>query len=197
MRQAQRILCACFFLIPSSVKLNTSNASAEWKDEIVPGISRLAEVLKKARKIAILGVGSELMQDDNAGIDVSLYLEKKYGDNHPKVRSFTGYTTPENFTRAIADFHPDHVIIVDAADVKLNPGDAAILPIERITDFSLGTHKLSLVMMIKFLKETIDPEFSVLAIQYKSVVFGGKMTKEVKSGVKKVSTFLSEIIDSL
>ena len=50
----------------------------------------MAEELKKSQKIAILGIGSELMQDDRAGADVSLYLEKKYGDSHPKVRIFTG-----------------------------------------------------------------------------------------------------------
>lgn len=180
------------------MKINLPNPPCDWKKGLHPeNLASLTEELKKVKKLAVLGVGSELMQDDRAGIDVTLYLEKKYSHNHPNVRIFTGYTTPENFTKAITDFNPEHIIIVDAADLKLTAGDFTDLPIERITDFSLGTHKLSLVMMIKFLKETINPNFSVLAIQYKSIDFGEKMTKEVKAGVKNISAFLSDIIDSL
>jgi hydrogenase 3 maturation protease len=179
------------------VKINLPKPDSNWKKGLQPELQSLAEELKKVKKLAILGVGSELMQDDNAGINVSLYLEKKYGNNHPKVRIFTGYTVPENFTKDIADFKPDHIIIVDAADLNISPGEFTDLPIERITDFSLGTHKLSLVMMIKFLKEIINPDFSVLAIQYKSIVFGEKITKEMKVGVKNVSAFLCDIIDAL
>jgi Ni,Fe-hydrogenase maturation factor len=52
-------------------------------------------------------------------------------------------------------------------------------------------------MMIKYLEETIHPQFSVLAIQYKSIIFGEKMTKEVKAGVRRASAFLCDIIDNL
>lgn len=170
--------------------------SAEWKDGLIPvDMVSLSEKLKKVKKLAILGVGSELMQDDKAGVDVTMELEKKFGNENPKIRIFTSYTTPENFTKAIADYNPEHLIIIDAADLKLEPGTFTLLPIERITDFSLGTHKLSMVMMIKFLKETINPEFSVLAIQYKSIVFGERMTKEVEMGVKKLSTFLIDTLE--
>ena len=179
------------------MKISLKNIDYKWKDDIHPDLAALATELKKSKKLVILGVGSELMQDDKAGPDVSVYLEKKYGTKHPKVRIFTGYTTPENFTKDIADFYPEHVIIVDAANLNLAHGQLTDLAIDRITDFSLGTHKLSLVMMIKFLKETINPKFSVLAIQYKSIIFGEKMTKEMKAGVKKASAFLSDIIDNL
>lgn len=179
------------------MKITENRPDHTWKDCLDPNLASLAEKLKKVKKLAILGVGSELMQDDKAGPDVTVYLEKKYGSNHPKVRMFTGYSTPENFTKDIRDFHPDHLIIVDAADLNLAPGQLSEIPIDRITDFSLGTHKLSLVMMIKFLEETIHPEFSVLAIQYKSIVFGEKMTKEMKRGVKVMCAFLTEVIDTM
>lgn len=179
------------------MKIDFPKPSEEWKKGLNPDLASLAKKLKKVKKLAVLGVGSELMQDDKAGPDITVYLENKYGTDHPRVRIFTGYTTPENFTKDIAAFHPDHLIIVDAADLNLTPGELTDLPIDRITDFSLGTHKLSLVMMIKFLKETVNPGFSVLAIQYKSIRFGEKMTKEMKSGVKKASAFISDIIDNL
>ncbi len=179
------------------MKISLKNADQKWKDDIHPDLVSLAEKLKKSKRLVVLGVGSELMQDDKAGPDVTVCLEKKYGTDHPKVRIFTGYTTPENFTKDIADFQPEHVIIVDAANLNLAYGELTDLPIDRITDFSLGTHKLSLIMMIRYLAETVNPAFSVLAIQYKSVVFGEKMTKEMRAGVKKATAFLCDIIDHL
>lgn len=167
-------------------------------DDIIPGdLNALAAILKNAGKLAIVGVGSDIMQDDRAGVDVSLSLEKKFGSNHPRVRMFTTYTTPENFTRTITDFHPDHIVIIDAAGLNIGPGEFINLPVERITDFSLGTHKLSLVMMIRFLQETFNPAFSVIAIQYKSIELGEKMTKEMRKGVREVTAFLAEIIEEM
>ena len=156
----------------------------------------LTQRLKNTKKLAILGIGSELMQDDAAGIFVTQNLIKKFGEGNSNFRIYTGYTTPENFTKIISDFHPENLIIIDAADLKMPPASYSEVPVERITDFSLGTHKLSLIMMIKYLKEVIDPKFTVLAIQYKSVEFNGKMTNEIKSAVKQVTNFLSEILES-
>jgi hydrogenase 3 maturation protease len=155
----------------------------------------LSNRLKNTKKLVILGIGSELMQDDAAGIFVTQKLIKKFGEVNSNFKIYLGHTTPENFTKNIADFHPDHIILVDAADLKMTPGSFINIPVEAITDFSLGTHKLSLIMMIKYLKEVINPEFTVIAIQYKSVEFNGVMTKEVKKTVNKVSDLLREILE--
>ena len=153
-------------------KTKASNSATQAT--LPENLAALSKSLKASRKLAILGIGSELMQDDRAGVEVTSLLEKKYGEHHPKVKMFTAYASPENFTSTISAFKPDHLLIIDAADLKLEPGNFTVLPVERIVDFSLGTHKLSLVMMISFLKETIKPTFSVLAIQYKSVVLAKK-----------------------
>jgi hydrogenase 3 maturation protease len=180
------------------MEINIGQQSSDWKNKLhAANMDSLINKLKKSKRLVILGVGSELMQDDKAGSEIALSLEKKYGEKHKKVRIFTAYTCPENFTKAIVDFNPDHVLIIDAADLNLTPGEFTELSIDKITDFSLGTHKLSLVMMIRFLKETIHPEFSVLAIQYKSILFGEKMTKVMRTSVEKISFILSEIIDKL
>jgi hydrogenase 3 maturation protease len=156
----------------------------------------LSQQLKNSKKLVILGIGSELMQDDAAGITVTENLKKKFGEENSDFKIYTGYTTPENFTKSITDFNPDHIIIIDAADLKLPPGSTAIIPLERIMDFSPGTHKLSLIMMIKYLKEVINPEFTVIAIQYKSLEFNKKITKEIKTAISKVSAILGGILEN-
>jgi hydrogenase 3 maturation protease len=157
----------------------------------------LSDRLKSTKKLVILGIGSELMQDDAAGIFVTQKLIKKFGEENINFKIYTGYTTPENFTKNISDFHPDHIILIDAADLKLSPGNFKNIPVESITDFSLGTHKLSLIMMIKYLKEVINPEFTVIAVQHRSLEFNGKMTQEVSRAVNQIKEILSDILDSL
>lgn len=174
-------------------KLPSQKGNKKLSKELVA----LIRQLKKAKKLVILGVGSELMQDDAAGIAVTQKLIKKFGDSNSNFKIYTGYTTPENYTKNITDFHPDQILIIDAANLNLQPGSFTNIPVEAITDFSLGTHRLSLIMMIKYLKEIINCKFTVLAIQCKSVEFNGKMTKEVQTGVKQVTSILSEIIKSL
>ena len=153
----------------------------------------VARQIKNSGRIVVLGVGSELMQDDAAGITVSENLKKKLGEGNSGFRIYTGYTTPENFTKNITDFNPGLVVIIDAADLKLPPGSYTTVPPEKIAGLSPGTHKLSLIMMIKYLKEVISPEFAVIAIQYQSLEFNGKMTKEVKTATRKVSAFLCKM----
>ncbi len=155
----------------------------------------LFQHLKKTEKLAILGIGSELMQDDAAGILVTESLKEKFGEGNSNFKIYTGYTTPENFTKSIIDFDPELIILIDSAELKLHPGTISIVPVERITDFSLGTHKLSLAMMIKYLKKVINCEFIVLAIQYKNVEFNAKMTMDVQDSVKKLTALLSEFLE--
>jgi hydrogenase 3 maturation protease len=158
-------------------------------------LSILVQRLQDVRKVAVIGVGSELMQDDAAGVTVVKTLEKKFGESNSKFKIIAGHTTPENFTSIIKEFHPEHLIIVDAADLKQQPGSIIDLPVESVNDYTLGTHKLSLILMIRYLKETIGCGFTVLAIQYKSVEFNGKMTNEVKDGVKRTISLLTEILE--
>jgi hydrogenase 3 maturation protease len=154
----------------------------------------IAQRLINSKRLVILGIGSELMQDDAAGILVTEYLRNKLGEGNLNFKIYTCYTTPENFTKNITDFNPDHIILIDSADLKLEPGSITNLPVERITDFSLGTHKLSLIMMIKYLKDVINSEFTVIAIQYKSIEFNGRITKEVSSAISELSKYLVSFI---
>lgn len=156
----------------------------------------LLQRLKNAKNLVILGVGSELMQDDAAGIVITQNLIKKYGEDNTNFKIYSTYTNPENYTKIISDYNPDHIIIIDAANLNKQPGSVTYIPLEAINDLTLGTHKISLIMMIKYLKEVISCEFTVIAIQYRSVGFDGKMTKEMKEGVKQIVSLLTSIIDN-
>ncbi len=162
------------------------------KDDLYPV---LLQRLKKAKSLVILGIGSELMQDDAAGVVVAQNLIKKYGEDNKNFRIYPTYTNPENFTKIIAGYNPDHIIIIDAADLNKQPGSISFIPYETIEDITIGTHKISLIMTIEYLKKAINCEVTVIAIQYKSIDFNCKMTREMRDGVKQTISLLSGIID--
>jgi len=150
----------------------------------------LAEALGNARRVAILGCGSELLGDDAAGMRVAGQLEG-LGEN---VRAFCGSTAPENFSGVIKRFRPEALLVVDAADMGRKPGEAALIPIEKIDGVSFSTHMLPLKIMLEYLHRETGCSVSLLGIQSASVEFGTAMTPEVTAAVDAVAAALRELL---
>ena len=86
----------------------------------------LATILRKrlddAKKIAVLGIGSELRADDAAGLLVAKQIRMSFPQSQ-RVKIFLGHTAPENLISQIKKFKPLHLIIIDALDMAKRPGD--------------------------------------------------------------------------
>ena len=69
----------------------------------------LTKRIHKAKKIGILGIGSELRADDVAGILVAQQIEKSVAEKklNTELKIFIGATAPENLTGEIKKFAPD------------------------------------------------------------------------------------------
>jgi len=150
--------------------------------------------LNGAKKIALLGVGSEFRADDAAGMLVAERVEKstrhKTQDTRKKVtlKTFLGATAPENLTGEIIKFKPSHVIIVDTADIKQKPGTVLLLETKDLGEgVSFSTHKLPPKVMMDYFTRLLQCKIMVIGIQPKSIIFGKTVSKEVLSSVKEVS----------
>lgn len=157
------------------------------------------ELLKKkltiGRKIAIMGIGSELRSDDSAG----MYFIELLDDlkNRNDLLLIAGSTAPENFTGVIKDFSPDVLFIVDAAHMGLLPGETKPVPAEDICGVTFSTHMLPIPVMLKYLEVECDTEVLFIGIQPKSTEQGLIMSEEVKCGTKKLAkTFLKALTDN-
>ena len=65
-------------------------------------------------KIVFVGLGNPLRRDDAAGL---IILEKISISRHFKNAHFIkAYTTPESHLEEILNYHPEIVVIIDAAD---------------------------------------------------------------------------------
>src|SRR5512138_450764 len=99
-----------------------------------------------ARRIAVLGVGSDLRGDDAAGVEVARRLAAILAGGSPRpglhVAAFDGGAAPENLTGEVVRFAPELVVLVDAAFLGEAPGVVEVVPEERIDGTGLSTHML-------------------------------------------------------
>jgi hydrogenase 3 maturation protease len=149
----------------------------------------LKQKLNNARRVAVLGVGSELRGDDVAGLLVAQQIEKntKGKSVTPQLQVFIGETAPENLTGEIKKFQPTHLIIIDAAELHKEPGHIEIMEPETIGGTSFCTHSLPLAVIIGYLLESFRFQAIIIGIQPKTLVFGAQPTKEVVAAAKYIA----------
>jgi hydrogenase 3 maturation protease len=142
--------------------------------------------LDKAEKIAILGIGSELRADDIAGILVAQQIEKSLAARtpHAELKIFIGATAPENLTGEIKKFAPDHLIIIDAAELGLKPGEIKIMDPGEIGGITFCTHSLPLSVMIDYLLDSFKFNITVIGIQPKTLTVNAEPSEEILMAVE-------------
>jgi hydrogenase 3 maturation protease len=121
----------------------------------------LADYLQGATLVVVLGVGSELRGDDAAGILVARRLNRK----HPNLVALEGHTAPESFAGKIIKLRPSHVLIVDAAEMGLDPGGWAMLGRDELDRTMTSTHLIPLTALAKHLEESCGCKVAFVGIQ--------------------------------
>lgn len=156
----------------------------------------LKQKLNNARRVAILGIGSELRGDDIAGLLVARQIEKTITKQttSPEVRVFIGETAPENLTGEIKKFQPTHLIIIDAAELNKEPGHIEIMEPGTIGGTSFCTHSLPIKVMVDYMLESFKFEAILIGIQPKTLVFGAQPTKEVVAAAKHLADTISILL---
>jgi hydrogenase 3 maturation protease len=153
--------------------------------------------LLNAKKIAVLGVGSELRGDDVAGILVARQLGKNYQDiksEQKNFKIFIGATAPENLTGEIKRFKPTHLVIVDSADMDKPAGTVKLINPDVVGGLPFCTHKLPIKILTDYLIKSIGCEIMIIGIQPKVLSFGDYPSKEVEKSAKYISATIKEIL---
>ena len=158
--------------------------------------NKLKSSLEGAKRIAILGVGSELRADDNAGMFIAQALERSETQINKTIdlKVFLGHTAPENLSGEIKKYAPSHVLIIDTADIGKKPGEVAVFTPENSGGISFSTHKLPIKVLAQYLTQSIGCKIIVIGIQPKTLEFGKSVSKEVSVAVKDVSKTLKDVI---
>ena len=137
----------------------------------------------------ILTVGNSLMGDDGAGP----LLAKMLADAPARGwRTVDGGSMPENEVQYIRSIAPHRVLIFDAAEMDLRPGELRLVEEDMIAERLFPTtHVLPLSFLIRILSDFV-PVVQLLAIQPSLVAFSWPMSAEVQKAVERVHRQLME-----
>lgn len=138
------------------------------------------------RRIAFLGIGSELRGDDAAGPKVLERLEAALAGGGD-IAFFHGGSAPENLTGAIRDFNPTHLVVIDAADLGMKPGSFRVIGAREIGGASFSTHSLPIPIILGYLRSTMKSREIVIGIQPGSLEFDSPVTAPVAAAVESLA----------
>ena len=154
--------------------------------------NELSNWLSNANKIAIVGIGNELRQDDFIGMQVTRNLKGIVSSK--KISIFECETVPENFIGAIGKIRPSHILVIDAAQIGLESGDFTPVGFERVRGLTISTHNLSLEIFANYLKKVTDAKIALLAIQPDKIEFNAGMSEKLKKTASVLTNILTKVL---
>lgn len=98
---------------------------------------------------------------------------------------------PENFTSIIKEHKPQYVVIVDAAEMGLAPGEYRRISISHADTCYISTHTIPISALLSYLKEYCK-EIILIGIQPKSLDLGSEISPEVREGANKLIADLKD-----
>lgn len=150
----------------------------------------LKDFIAGAKKIAVLGIGNDLKTDDGLGL---IIVDNLHIDD-PRILIENVGSVPEGFTRALAAFGAERVIMVDAADMLKPPGHVELITKDRIGGIAISTHRMPLSFLMMYLEQETGGKAILIGIQPKSIQFGEGLTPEIQEVVDKTIASLEDIL---
>lgn len=149
-------------------------------------------------KTLVLGIGNTLLTDEGIGIHVLHALEPVLA-NWPDVTLLDGGTL--SFTLAGPIEEADALIVVDAANIKSEPGDWTLLEGEEMDAFLMGNRKSSVhevgltdLRTIAILAGHWPEKRAMLAIQPQTIDWGEQPTPAVAAAISSACTAIHDLI---
>ena len=141
----------------------------------------------------ILGIGNEIKGDDAIGPVIAKKSSSLFNENK-NIAVFDGGTVPENYTGLIRKENPTHIILVDAVDMKKEPGYIRVVEKEEIANYNISTHAMPVSFLIKYMETTVSAQIILIGVQPKSMGFTEPISKEVDESVEKVVDTFDKLI---
>ena len=143
-------------------------------------------------KTVALCIGNRDGGDDAIGPAIADNLLKMQPEN---IISIDAGIAPENFTGVIKQHKPDVLLVIDAIDMGLSPGEIRKVPPEKIGVMHISTHGIPLSVLIKYLKQYIK---KIILIGIQPQTMQGSMSESVRKSVDIVSDIItSNTVDKI
>jgi len=135
------------------------------------------------KKKLVVTVGNRMMGDDAVGPLLARKIQLAPLDDWDVL---DGGSAPENCLYLVREMAPDQVLVIDAADMDLVPGEIRVIGADRLEDpFLMTTHTLPLSYLVQSLREFV-PQVDLVGIQPQVVAFGYPVSVEMTRAVEQV-----------
>jgi len=152
---------------------------------------RMRSWLEDSKKTVLLGIGNRMRGDDAIGIEIVKLLK---GRVPRKVELLECQTAPEDFIKEISQYNPTHILIIDAAELDVEPGRARIIPHDEISGTTTSTHAIPLSILAEILKINTNAKVKILGVQPGNTGYGEELTAELKKASKNIADILARIL---
>ena len=144
--------------------------------------------LKDATSVVIAGIGNPIRFDDFVGLKIVQGLQGKVSS---KVHLIECETVPESFMDEIIELKPSHVLLIDAAMLKLKPAEARLYDAQKVTNFpAISTHMLPLRVFCDYITQLTKGKLALLLIEPKNVDFGEGLSSELTLAAEQITKLL-------
>jgi len=141
--------------------------------------------------VLVMCIGNRDNGDDAIGPYIADRLRKE--DYDGKVLDCG--TTPENYTSVVRQYKPKTLILIDATDMGLPPGEIRIIPKEKLGRMAISTHSLPISVLIQYFEKDIQ-HILFIGIQPRSME--GKISSRVQnSGKRLIDLLINKKIDQI
>jgi len=144
--------------------------------------------------LVVMCVGNREGGDDAVGP----YIADQFKERKVDFEVIDCGIAPENFTSVVKRLKPSILIIIDAVEMGIDPGDIRIIPKEKIGVMHVSTHGIPLSILIEYFNRFVK-KVVLLGIQPKNM--SGFMSDIVKDSADRLTELIIEnrlgIIDEL
>jgi hydrogenase 3 maturation protease len=141
----------------------------------------------------IVGVGSRMRGDDSVGpFVIDLLKDRMDREGCPegnRLSLIDADVMPENFTRPIRESGASVCLLVDAVDVKMEPGMIRRIPMDSIDETIPCSHSLPLSYLMKYIGEKIE-RVELIGIQIAETGLYIEMTDQAIGGGERLAEIL-------
>ena len=168
-----------------------------WQRQLRHVLVRLQKA-EPAARLAIVGVGNELAGDDAFGPLVVRTLKKNQikGSLRSPLLVIDAGLAPESFSGGLRQFRPAMVILIDAAQMGLDPGEIRWLAWEEAQGLSASTHTLPLAMFSSYLAQELGCEVALLGVQPQRLELGEPLSPPLRLAKRRIVGSLVSILNN-
>ncbi|MEF8848413.1 MAG: hydrogenase 3 maturation endopeptidase HyCI [Candidatus Thermoplasmatota archaeon] len=134
----------------------------------------------------ILCIGNRHGGDDSFGPYISDQLTKK---NPKDIKVIDCGTNPENYTSYVKKIKPKNVVLIDAVEMGIKPGEIRLIPPEKISEMHVSTHGIPLSVIIKYIQLYVE-KVTLIGIQPKKIQ--GEISLKIK---EKANILIRKILE--